>query len=57
MFAPLTLLTIPSNHLQITAAQRLALAAAGGGVELPSKRQKLKATKMPKKRAAYPSLP
>ena len=35
-------------------AQRLVLAAVGGSVDSPSKRKKLKATKMPKKRAAYP---
>jgi hypothetical protein len=46
------------NHfcagLKVTAAQRLALAAVGGRVDSPSKQETLKATKMPKKRAAYP---
>jgi hypothetical protein len=40
--------------LSSVSAQRLALAAVGGRVDSPSKRKKLKATKMPKKRAAYP---
>jgi hypothetical protein len=35
-------------------AQRLALAAVGGRVDSPSKRKKLKARKMLKKRGAYP---
>ncbi len=36
------------------AAQRWALAAVGGSVDSPSKREKPKARKMPQKRGAYP---
>ena len=38
----------------LIASQRSALAAVGGRVDSPSKRKKLKAAKMLKKRGAYP---
>jgi hypothetical protein len=40
--------------LRTSAPQRRALAAVGGRVDSPSKREKPKARKMPKKRGAYP---
>jgi hypothetical protein len=43
-----------SNVLLSSTAQRLALAAVGGRVDEPSKREKPKAKKKAKKRAAYP---
>ena len=42
------------EHLNATAAQRLALAAVGGRVDSPSKRESAEARKMLKKRGAYP---
>jgi hypothetical protein len=40
--------------MNVFSAQRLALAAWGGRVDSPSKREKLKVTKKAQKRGAYP---
>ena len=48
------LLAKTQTLILLLCAQRLALAAVGGRVDSPSKREKLKAREMLKKRGAYP---